>query len=373
MTDESTTEAQTKTTQSTTSRKILIALLIGVCALWGLDFQAKLKWQKALNGANELMDVFENNPATYMEKVGKPPRINVEDNKLTQVYRWTGSLKSYDLLISFRGKDGSGGVDDVVGRGTRVFGTEDISKMQLAEKTGTLDENFVVPEIVSTSDSSLALPTLPPLEGLGTKEDSQINRGRGLRGENLSGGFGQSFQGFKDSDLKMDTETKSKWDATVKELNEALENLPEDRRERFTKMRELQQNFRENAKDFLTENQYAIFEKNNPERQRGGRSSSISADQLSLGGDVKAKYESATEKMRGEMRAMFTGGGGDSREEMREKMAKLREQHETELKSILSEEQFKKYQELRSQQSQRGGRSREPGNNTPPSEPSSGN
>ena len=77
--------------------------------------------------------------------------------------------------------------------------------------------------------------------------------------------------------------------------------------------------------------------------------------------------------MREEMRAMLTGGGGGSREEMREKMAKLREQHETELKSILSEEQFKKYQELRSQQSQRGGRSREPGNNTPPSEPSSGN
>ena len=146
MSEESTTESQTKTPPSTTSRKILIALLIGVCALWGLDLQAKLKWQKAINGANELMDVFENNPATYMEKVGKPPRINVEDNKLTQVYRWTGSLKSYDLLISFRGKDGSGGIDDVVGRGMRVFGTEDISKMQLAKKTGTLDENLVIPE-----------------------------------------------------------------------------------------------------------------------------------------------------------------------------------------------------------------------------------
>ena len=280
MSEESTTESQTKTPPSTTSRKILIALLIGVCALWGLDLQAKLKWQKAINGANELMDVFENNPATYMEKVGKSPRINVEDNKLTQVYRWTGSLKSYDLLISFRGKDGSGGIDDVVGRGMRVFGTEDISKMQLAKKTGTLDENLVIPE----QDTSIEDEPDPRMgNGNGDGPDSGPSGGRGGRG-------------------------------------------------------------------------------------------GISVEQLNLEGDVKAKYELAAEKMREGMRAIFTAGGGGSREEMREKVAKLREQHETELKSILSEEQFEKYQELRDQQSQRGGRSREPGNeNSPPSEPGSRN
>ena len=278
MSKESTTESQTKTPPPTTSRKILIALLIGVCALWGLDLQAKLKWQKAINGANELMDVFENNPATYMEKVGKSPRINVEDNKLTQVYRWTGSLKSYDLLISFRGKDGSGGIDDVIGRGMRVFGTEDISKMQLAKKTGTLDENLVIPE----QDTSIEDEPDPRMgNGNGDGADSGPGSGRGGRGD------------------------------------------------------------------------------------RGG----ISVEQLNLEGDIKAKYELAAEKMREGMRAIFTAGGGGSREEMREKVAKLREQHETELKSILSEEQFEKYQELRDQQSQRGGRSREPGNeNSPPSE-----
>ena len=288
MSKESTTESQTKTPPPTTSRKILIALLIGVCALWGLDLQAKLKWQKATNGANELMDVFDNNPATYMEKVGKSPRINVEDNKLTQVYRWTGSLKSYDLLISFRGKDGSGGIDDVEGRGTRIFGTEDISKMQLAKKTGTLDENLVIPE----EDTSIEEEPDPRL-----RTDPGSGPGNGP-GNGPSGGPGSGPGG------------------------------------------------------------------------RGG----ISVEQLNLEGDVKAKYELAAEKMREGMRAIFTAGGGGSREEMREKMAKLREQHETELKSILSEEQFEKYQELRDQQSQRGGRSREPGNdNSPPSEPGSRN
>jgi len=68
------------------------------------------------------------------------------------------------------------------------------------------------------------------------------------------------------------------------------------------------------------------------------------------------------------MRALFSGGGGGSREENMEKMTTMREAYEAEIKTILSEEQFKKYQELRSQQSQRGDRSREPGNGSNPSE-----
>ena len=65
------------------------------------------------------------------------------------------------------------------------------------------------------------------------------------------------------------------------------------------------------------------------------------------------------------MRVLFTGGGGGSREELQGKMTAMREAHEAELRIILNEVQFKKYQELRSQQSQRGGRSREPGNEPP--------
>ena len=145
-----------------------------------------------------------------------------------------------------------------------------------------------------------------------------------------------------------------------------MDNLPEDRRERFTKMRELQQKFREEAEGYLTKEQYAIFEKNNPARRSRGRSG-ISADQLGLEGDVKAKYESANEKMRNQMRAMFSGGGG-SREELMEKMTAMREALEAEIKTILSPDQFKKYQELRSQQSQRGDRPRE-SNNEPPLAP----
>jgi hypothetical protein len=163
----------------------------------------------------------------------------------------------------------------------------------------------------------------------------------------------------------MDTETQAKWDAATKQLSEAMNNLPEDRRERFTKMRELQQQFREEAKGYLTEEQHAIFEKNNPARRSRGRSG-VSAEQLGLEGDVKAKYESANEKMREQMRAMSNNG---SPPEIMTKATAIREALEIELKTILSKEQFKKYQELRSQQSQRGGRSRGPGNESTPLNP----
>ena len=346
MTTEPATESETKTPPANTSRKVLLALLIVTCVLWGLDFQAKMKWQKSINTADKLYDDGENDPAEYMNKIGKSPRIKVEDNKLNQMYRWTGSLTSYDLMVSFRGSDGSRGIDDIIAKGVRVYEREDLSVMQLAKATGTLDENLVIPE----EESSI--------------EEDPV----GVPGGGPGGGFGQSFQGFKDTDLKMDTETQAKWDAATKHLSEAMDNLPEDRRERFTKMRELQQQFREEAKGYLTEEQHAIFEKNNPARRSRGRSG-VSADQLGLEGDAKTKYEAANEKMREQMRAMFSGGGGGSREELMEKLTAMREALEAEIKTILSEEQFKKYQELRSQQSQRGGRSRESGNESTPLTP----
>jgi hypothetical protein len=354
-----TTESETKPPSSNNSRKVLIALLIGTCALYALDFQAKRSWGKALNSANKLMDEGENNPATYMEKVGKSPRVKVENNKLTQVYRWTGSLKSYDLLVSFRGKDGSRGVDDVIGKGTRVFGAENVSKMQLAKATGTLDENLVIPD-----EDITIIEDTNPMATPGESGDTP----RGGSGDRPGGGGGQNFQGFKDTDLKMDTETQAKWDAAVKQMEEAIGVLPEDRRERFTKMRELQQKFREESKGYLTEEQYANFEENNPARRSRERSG-ISAEQLGLEGDAKEKYEAATGKMREQMRALFSEGGGGSREELQGKMTAMSEAHEAELKIILNEVQFKKYQELQNQQRQRGGRSREPDNESPPLNP----
>ena len=82
-----------------------------------------------------------------------------------------------------------------------------------------------------------------------------------------------------------------------------------------------------------------------------GRSSGPPAE-LNLTEDQKAKWESASNKMREEMRSIFTSG--IPREQMQPKTAQLRAAFESELKKFLSKEQLTKYQQSRSQRSQGG-------------------
>jgi len=322
----------------TTSRIALAILLIAASALAGVDYQAKVKWQTAVEVANKLFDEDNDDPKEYMEQIGASPRVTVSGGELTQIYRWTGSLKTYDLRLSFRGGDGAYVLSELTPLTQMTLQASNLSKMQLAKATGTLDEK----------STEAAQPIEDPV-GASTSG-----------GGGPGGGPGGDFQGFNDSDLKMNKDTQDKWDNAVKQLNEAIADLPEDRREAFTKRRELQQKFREEAKGYLSEEQHATFEKNNPVRQSRGRGG-ISADQLGLKGDAKTKYESAAAKLSEEMRAMFTGGTGGSREELREKMTVMRDKFESELKTILDEDQLKKYQELRNQQRQRRGGFRGPG------------
>jgi len=319
------TEAAPQTKMLTASRIILVIVFISACALAGVDYKAKAKWKAGVEAANELFDEDNDSPKEYMDKIGFAPLVGKSPGEITQVYRWTGGLRVFDLRISFRGWNGAYVVNELTPLTQITLQAADLSKMQLAKETGTLDEKSAEEHFAMTSPS----------------------------GDGDGGGPGGGFQSFNDSDLKMDKDTQDKWDNAVKQMSEAMADLPEERREAFTKRRELQQKFRVEAKGYLSEEQYTTFEKNNPVRQSRGRGG-ISADQLGLKGDAKTKYESATTKLSEEMRAMFTGGTGGSREELRDKF-------ESELKTILDEDQLKKYHELRNQQRQRRGGFRGPG------------
>ena len=91
-----------------------------------------------------------------------------------------------------------------------------------------------------------------------------------------------------------------------------------------------------------------------PGGSRGGGSGRSSAPpaELNLTEDQKTKWESASNKMREEMRSIFTSG--IPREQMQPKTAQLRAAFESELKKFLSKEQLTKYQQSRSQRSQGG-------------------
>ena len=91
-----------------------------------------------------------------------------------------------------------------------------------------------------------------------------------------------------------------------------------------------------------------------PGGSRGGGSGRSSAPpaELNLTEDQKTKWESASNKMREDMRGIFTSG--IPREQMQPKLAQLRAAFESELKKFLSKEQQTKYQQSRSQRSQGG-------------------
>ena len=82
-----------------------------------------------------------------------------------------------------------------------------------------------------------------------------------------------------------------------------------------------------------------------------GRSSEPPAE-LNLTDDQKTKWTAASNKMQQDMRGLFTSG--IPREQMGAKMSELRDTFNAELKTFLSKEQLSKYEQVRSQRSQKG-------------------
>jgi periplasmic protein CpxP/Spy len=80
-------------------------------------------------------------------------------------------------------------------------------------------------------------------------------------------------------------------------------------------------------------------------------------EELDLNKDQQKKVLELNEKYSEKMSAMFQdmrSGGGD-REAMREKMGKMREEQNKEMKKILTEDQYKKYEKyLEERRSRRG-------------------
>ena len=240
----------------------LAIVFVSACALAGIDYQAKSKWQKAVDSANKLFDADEDNPATFMKSIGITPHVKTSNGELTQVYRWKGGLRTFDLELVFKGSDGA-----------YVF--DKLNPHHPVQTLGRRPDRMAVGQ-----DHWQPCPTNYP-----EPEEPEEGGGMAMMGGGGGGAPGASGGGGSG----------------------------------------------------------------------GGGRRGVSAEQLELEADNKAKYEEATSKMREKIGELLQGGG--SREERREKFTQLRKEFETELKTVLNEDQFKKYQELRSQQRQgRGGR-----------------
>ena len=75
---------------------------------------------------------------------------------------------------------------------------------------------------------------------------------------------------------------------------------------------------------------------------------------LNLNDKQFAEFKKVSEEYQTKMREAREKAGGD-RDKMREPMTKLREEQNNKLKTVLTADQFKKYEEIQAQRMQRGG------------------
>lgn len=95
-------------------------------------------------------------------------------------------------------------------------------------------------------------------------------------------------------------------------------------------------------------------------KERAKRQTEELTKALGLNKDQAKKVLELNTKMGEKMSAMWSearNGGGD-REAMREKMTKVREEQNTEMKKILTEDQYKKYEKYLEEQRARRGQGR---------------
>ncbi|MDP7010089.1 MAG: hypothetical protein QF685_01810 [Verrucomicrobiota bacterium] len=289
----------------TASRIILAIVFVGACALAGIDFLAKAKWKAAVEVANKLYDEDNNDPKEYMEEIGSTPRVTVSPGGLIQIYRWTGSLRTYDLRLSFHGDDGAYVLSEL----DPVYHPADLSKMQLAKATGTLDDKLAEN---SSPDETNPMSTMGSGGGGGQEGDGP---GGGRRG------------GINPDDLGLNEEQKAKWEkATEKRRAEMRSMFPGGGR-------------------------------GDGGTDRGGSSRDFYV-QLDLTEDQQAKIEAIQQTQSTERRKMLEelrSNGGD-REANRAKFTELREKFDKQTQAVLTDAQKMKLMEMQAQRGQAGNR-----------------
>ena len=102
--NEETNESKTAATTGSSSARVFVLLgilaVIGVLA--GLSLPARGNWKEAQQKAEAILGTDDDfNPAAFMKAIGKTPMVKEDQNGLTQVYRWSGGLRTYELKIEF--------------------------------------------------------------------------------------------------------------------------------------------------------------------------------------------------------------------------------------------------------------------------------
>ena len=181
-TNESNTAAAT--TGSSPARVfVLVGILAVIGVLAGLSLPARGNWKEAEQKAEEIEGTDDDvKPAAFMKAIGKTPMVKEDQNGLTQVYRWSGGLRTYELTIKFNAPWSDQ-------PGVYAPPTEGVAATaKLRFSVDSLDGYTLANEVTGSTYTKLAV--LPEVEN--SLEQSHGGPGGGIGGD--SGGPGRGSE-----------------------------------------------------------------------------------------------------------------------------------------------------------------------------------
>ncbi len=259
---------------------VLLGILIVFGVLAGMSLPARSNWKEAQEKAEAILGTDDDwKPVAFMKAIGKRPMVLDKPDGLTQVYRWTGGLRTYELTIKFSApfsdKPGAyGPTEDVATTAKLRFSADSLKGYALAnEATGSTYEKLAELKVDNSNVPAMSPPG--PVRGSSGGSGRGPAQGLGKAGNRKGGGFGRSSA--PPEELNLTDDLKTKWTAASTKQRYKIRELFTSgipREKMAAKITELRAGFKEDVKKFLTSEQldkYKEIESQRPQRGSGDR------------------------------------------------------------------------------------------------------
>ncbi len=213
---------------------VLLGILAVIGVLAGLSLPARGNWKEAQQKAESILGTDDDfKPAAFMKAIGKTPMVLDKPDGLTQVYRWTGGLRAYELTIKFPApfldKPGAYGPTEGVAATAKLrFSVDSLKGYTLAnEATGSTYAKLAELEFDNSNESTMSPPGpvsgSPSDSGWGPGQGSDNKGGGRPGGGRQGGGFGRSSG--PPEELNLTDDQKTKWTAASTKLRDTMREL----------------------------------------------------------------------------------------------------------------------------------------------------
>ena len=259
---------------------VLLGILIVFGVLAGMSLPARSNWKEAQEKAEAILGTDDDwKPVAFMKAIGKRPMVLDKPDGLTQVYRWTGGLRTYELTIKFSApfSDKPGAYGPTEGLATTAklrFSADSLKGYALAnEATGSTYEKLAELKVDNSNVPAMSQPG--PVRGSSSGSGRGPAQGLGKAGNRKSGGFGRSSG--PPEELNLTDDQKTKWTAASTKQRDKMRELFTSgipREKMAAKIADMRAGFKEDVKKFLTSKQlekYKEIESQRPQRGSGDR------------------------------------------------------------------------------------------------------